>query len=117
MSVLSAGDILINIIYYLPIFPKIGDDIQVNRFYYAHGGSAANLAFGLARLGIKVYILENVGDDDDFGRLLIDELNKEGVDTSFVQFLTISSGVAFSSYIIMRRRWSLIEEHLKNRLI
>ena len=95
MSVLSIGDVLIDIIYYLPRFPKMGDDIQVNRFYHAHGGSAANLAVGLARLGVKVYFLGNVGDDD-FGKLLVDELNKEGVDTSFIQFLTISSGVNVS---------------------
>ena len=95
MSVLSVGDILIDIIYYLPRFPKLGVDVQVEKFYYTHGGSAANLAVGLSRLGLNVYLLGNVGEDD-FGKLLIDELDEEGVDTRFVQFLSISSGVNIS---------------------
>lgn len=95
MGVLSVGDVLVDIIYYLPRFPKLRDDVQVDRFYYSHGGSAANLAVGLSRLGVDVYFLGNVGNDD-FGKLLVDELNKEGVDTRFVQFLSVSSGVNIS---------------------
>ncbi len=45
------------------------------------GGSAANTIVGLARLGRKVGFIGKVGNDPE-GRLLVDDLRKEGVDTS-----------------------------------
>ncbi len=50
------------------------------RHYTAHpGGSPANVAVGLARLGVDVSLLARVSDDA-FGRLLRDHLTGNGVD-------------------------------------
>jgi len=49
----------------------------------ACGGSAANTAVGLARLGCKVGFVGKVGCDRE-GSMLLNDFNKEGVDTSGV---------------------------------
>ncbi|MFZ2975220.1 MAG: carbohydrate kinase family protein [Candidatus Moraniibacteriota bacterium] len=48
------------------------------------GGCAANVACGLARLGIETYCATRVGDDDA-GNWMKKELEKNGVETSLVQ--------------------------------
>jgi 5-dehydro-2-deoxygluconokinase len=48
------------------------------------GGSSANIAVGLARLGLQVGMISCVGDDL-FADYLTGFLNKEGIDTRFVR--------------------------------
>lgn len=47
------------------------------------GGSPANIAVGLARLGCKVGFIGCVSDDQ-FGDFVVDYFDKEGIDTSHV---------------------------------
>lgn len=48
------------------------------------GGSSANLAFGVARLGLKSAMISRVGDEQ-MGRYLLQTLAREGCDVSQVQ--------------------------------
>ncbi|WP_293660218.1 5-dehydro-2-deoxygluconokinase [Rhodoferax sp. OV413] len=48
------------------------------------GGSSANLAFGVARLGLKSAMISRVGNEQ-MGRFLLQTLQQEGCDTSQVQ--------------------------------
>lgn len=48
------------------------------------GGSSANLAFGVARLGCKSAMVSRVGNEQ-MGRFLLESLQAEGCDTSQVQ--------------------------------
>ncbi|WP_332777197.1 bifunctional 5-dehydro-2-deoxygluconokinase/5-dehydro-2-deoxyphosphogluconate aldolase [Polaromonas sp.] len=48
------------------------------------GGSSANLAFGVARLGLKSAMISRVGNEQ-MGRFLTETLQQEGCDTSQVQ--------------------------------
>ena len=57
------------------------------------GGSPANTAVALARLGIPVTMLARLSDDD-FGRLLRDHLTTNGVDLSFAVDAAEASGLA-----------------------
>lgn len=57
---------------------------QVRRFSRYLGGSSANMAVGLSRLGAKVGIVSCLGDDS-LSEFLIDYLKSQGVDTSRVQ--------------------------------
>ena len=57
---------------------------QVRRFSRYLGGSSANMAVGLARLGARVGIVSCLGDDS-LSEFLIDFLQAENVDTSHVQ--------------------------------
>jgi 5-dehydro-2-deoxygluconokinase len=57
---------------------------QVRRFSRYLGGSSANMAVGLARLGARVGIAAALGNDA-LSQFLVDFLRAEGVDTSHVQ--------------------------------
>lgn len=57
---------------------------QVRRFSRYLGGSSANMAVGLARLGARVSIIACLGDDS-LSEFLIDFLKGENVDTGHVQ--------------------------------
>src|SRR5437870_2889995 len=57
---------------------------QVRRFSRYLGGSSANMAVGLARLGAKVGIVSCLGDDS-LSRFLLDFLQAEKVETSHVK--------------------------------
>ena len=48
------------------------------------GGSSANIAFGIARLGLRSAMISRVGDEQN-GRFLLKTLQREGCDTSQVQ--------------------------------
>lgn len=51
------------------------------------GGAAANVAVGLAKLGVSSSFLGKVGDEP-FGHILIDTLKREGVDTRSIRLET-----------------------------
>lgn len=57
---------------------------QVRRFSRYLGGSSANMAVGLARLGAKTGIVGCLGQDS-LSRFLVDFLNSENVETSHVK--------------------------------
>ncbi|MEA3485226.1 MAG: PfkB family carbohydrate kinase, partial [Candidatus Aerophobetes bacterium] len=53
---------------------------EISNFSPVPGGAPANVCIGLARLGVKAGFIGKVGDDP-FGRMLIDTLQRNGVDT------------------------------------
>lgn len=59
--------------------------IEAPAFQKAAGGAPANVAVGLARLGVSAGFVGKVGDDD-FGRFLAQTLAHNGVDTSALRF-------------------------------
>src|SRR3954454_18642733 len=66
-------------------------------FRKAPGGAPANVAVGLARLGLDAAFLGKVGDDP-FGHFLADTFAAAGVDTRFVQLdPRVRTGLAFVS--------------------
>jgi len=58
--------------------------LEASGFEKTPGGAPANVAVGLARLGISTGFMGQVGDDP-FGRFLLDVLRQEGVDISTVR--------------------------------
>jgi sugar/nucleoside kinase (ribokinase family) len=62
---------------------KYGDKIPIIDSFQALGGNAPNVAVGMAKLGLSSALLSTVGSDA-YGRLVLQELNKRGVDTSLV---------------------------------
>lgn len=59
---------------------------EVEHFSRCLGGSSANIAVGLARLGLRVALISCVGKDA-LADYLLDFLNQEGIDTNFVRTL------------------------------
>ncbi|AOZ89103.1 2-dehydro-3-deoxygluconokinase [Bacillus xiamenensis] len=62
---------------------EIGELHQVNTFQKALAGAESNVAIGLARLGFEVGWMSKVGADS-LGTFVLEELQKEGVDTNAV---------------------------------
>ena len=60
-----------------------GDKIPVKTLEYSVGGNAANNSVGATRLGLKVGLVSTLGADST-GNQIVDKLEKEGVDMSFV---------------------------------
>jgi fructokinase len=59
--------------------------IEAPAFEKAAGGAPANVAVGLARLGVRSGFIGKVGEDD-FGHFLAQTLQQNGVDTSALRF-------------------------------
>ena len=82
-DILCIGDLLID---FVPTVTGTGL-VDAPAFTRAPGGAAANVAVGLARLGVKSAFMGKVGDDP-FGHFLADTLRAEGVDVSPLRFET-----------------------------
>lgn len=78
----------------VPSLPVPGETILGGEFSVAQGGKGANQAVAAARAGGKVTFISSVGNDL-FGRKSVEELAKEGIDTSSIKIVNnVSSGVA-----------------------
>ena len=82
-EVVCVGDLLID---FVPTETGTGL-ADAPAFVKAPGGAAANVAVGLARLGVKSAFIGMVGDDP-FGHFLADRLRATGVDTGPLRFTT-----------------------------
>ena len=80
-QVVCVGDLLID---FVPTVTGTGL-VDAPAFQKAPGGAAANVAVGLARLGVASAFIGMVGEDP-FGHFLADTLTGAGVDTSPLRF-------------------------------
>jgi fructokinase len=91
-DVLCAGEALVD---FLPERrgQRLGD---VECWQRSSGGSPANVAIGLARLGARAAFTGVVGDDE-FGRFLREALASEGVDVAALRRAPARTGIVFIS--------------------
>ncbi len=87
------GSINMDIILSAEKLPEVGENVLGSTYSYACGGKGANQAIGLSRLGAKTKMIGKVADDTN-GNKLIDNLEKNGVDTSGVSKEGSSTGLA-----------------------
>jgi ribokinase len=83
MSVIVLGSINIDLVVGVPRLPGKGETIIGDRYFTAFGGKGANQAVAVAKLGISVHLVGQVGDDD-FGRTLLAGLQAAGVGTDSI---------------------------------
>ncbi|MCU0536729.1 MAG: ribokinase [Hydrococcus sp. Prado102] len=83
MSVIVLGSINIDLVVGVPHLPGKGETIIGDRYFTAFGGKGANQAVAVAKLGIPVRLVGQVGDDD-FGRTLLAGLQAAGVGTDSI---------------------------------
>ena len=82
--VLTIGEVGVDWIVRVSTLPTRGSNAWCQPPEQHGGGAAANVAVGLARLGVPVSFWGKVGDDEH-GRFLLDDLTREGIDTSPAQ--------------------------------
>lgn len=92
--VVVVGSINMDMVVRAPRHPSPGETILGSYFRTFPGGKGANQAVAAARLGGHVKMVGRVGDDS-FGNALLNALQSDGVDTSYVkQSEGTSTGVA-----------------------
>ncbi|MEL6927169.1 MAG: ribokinase [Cyanobacteria bacterium J06600_6] len=81
MTVVVFGSINLDLVIEVPHLPTTGETVIGDRFFSAAGGKAANQAVAISKLGTKVSLVGQVGDDT-FGQTLVDGLQAAGVNTA-----------------------------------
>src|SRR3954464_10576621 len=87
------GSLNIDLIAYASRIPSAGETVIGEQFQMGFGGKGANQAVMAARLGAHVAMVGAPGDDVYAG-MTIDNLARQGVDSTHVARLSWSSGVA-----------------------
>ena len=64
-----------------PKIPSVGETILGDSYNIGPGGKGCNQAIAISRLGGKVNFISKLGNDD-YGKLAIDKLKKDNIDTS-----------------------------------
>ncbi|MFP3915835.1 MAG: carbohydrate kinase family protein [Actinomycetota bacterium] len=82
-SVACLGDIDLDLVVRVDRYPRSGEEAFARETEMGVGGSAANTAVVLTRLGFRTMLLAQVGADD-FGRRATGDLARLGVDVSRV---------------------------------
>lgn len=96
-KVLVIGDLNVDLIINgLDLLPQLGHELVTDRMHTVLGGSSAIFAAGLARLGIAVELMAQVGADYH-GDFLLRELESRGVGTQYVTMdSTLPTGMTLS---------------------
>lgn len=94
--IVVVGSINLDLVATAERIPMPGETIAGERFNTYFGGKGANQAVAIGKLGYPVKMLGKVGSDS-FGSQLREALTHAGVDASFVETVSGSSGVAVIS--------------------
>jgi sugar/nucleoside kinase (ribokinase family) len=84
--VVVLGDANVDLVIRLPDRSSGRADLTGSVPHLYGGGSAANVAVALARLGVPVTFVGSVGDDG-YGRWVRDDLIREGIDTGYLRLI------------------------------
>jgi ribokinase len=94
MTVVVFGSINLDLVIEVAHLPAKGETVIGDRFFSSAGGKAANQAVAIAKLGIPVSLVGQVGDDT-FGQTLINSLQSSGVNTDSININSHTySGIA-----------------------
>jgi ribokinase len=87
--------------------------IPITGSFQSLGGNAANVACGVARLGLDSAIVATIGHDAN-GRLIVEELKKNHVDTTFVA-RNDSAPTRYSVVLNFRGERTILSYHTKRK--
>lgn len=92
---ITMGAAAVDTIVKVPHLPKADEIVYPNSIEQHPGGSTANIAVGLSRLGETVAFFGKAGDDAN-GKVIVDSFHADGVDTAYLKIEAgNSSGGAF----------------------
>uniref|UniRef100_A0A7J3XYG6 Carbohydrate kinase family protein n=1 Tax=Thermogladius calderae TaxID=1200300 RepID=A0A7J3XYG6_9CREN len=92
LDLVAVGHALVDIRLVVNNFPQPDQESDVEKQTWGAGGSAVNVSIAGKRLGLKTSIIAKIGFDN-FGRLIVDELLREGVDISGLRIGLSPTGV------------------------
>ena len=104
IDVVTVGHVLLDIRFLVNRFVGPDEEGVILKETRSVGGSAANVAIGVRRLGFKSAIIAKVGFDP-FGRIAVEELMKEGVD---LPGLRVGFGATGFSIVIIDKQGRII---------
>jgi ribokinase len=87
------GSTMIDMVAYTHKVPHAGETLFGNKFVMGFGGKGANQAVMARRFGIKVSMVNTVGDDV-FGDTTLTNFQEQGIDTTYISRTAGASGVA-----------------------
>ncbi len=67
----------------VPFYPSLDERVRMLELHRQGGGEVATALVALSRLGVRTSFVGKIGDDET-GRFLVDEFEKENVDTSHI---------------------------------
>ncbi|KAK2999948.1 hypothetical protein RJ639_022689 [Escallonia herrerae] len=82
-TILGCGGVAVDLLAAVAAFPKPDDKIRTTSLMVQGGGNAGNALTCAARLGLNPRLISKVADDAQ-GRGILEELQADGVDTSFL---------------------------------
>lgn len=91
MKTLNFGSLNIDMVYSVDHSVRSGETEAASSLEFFCGGKGLNQSIALSRAGVKVFHAGCVGND---GKLLLDALAENNVDTSFVEKVDMQSGHA-----------------------
>lgn len=83
VKILGIGDAMVDLSTYASQLPPRGGNIWSTAVRLSPGGTTANVAAGIARLGLNSCFIGCIGDDP-YGHYTLDEFKRIGVDTCHV---------------------------------
>lgn len=91
MAIICFGSLNIDHVYQVKDFVRPGETLACHKYQKFGGGKGLNQSIALARAGAKVYHAGKIGPD---GLWLKELLEKDGVDTKYINCLDTASGHA-----------------------
>ena len=93
-KIVVLGGINMDVVATVERMPEPGETVHGDGFFMAGGGKGANQALAASRLGARAHMAGRVGNDD-FGRMLLENMRSAGVDMEGVALdPSNSTGVA-----------------------
>lgn len=87
------GSLNMDLVVNVEKMPTLGETVMGGNYSEFPGGKGANQAVAISRLGGNVSMIGKVGRDN-FGRVLVESLKKDGVDTDCIDIEDGATGVA-----------------------
>lgn len=95
-DVISIGAALVDLIASVDRYPLEDDEVYVSDLKVISGGAAANTAYACAKLGLNTAFIGKIGQDDAFGRKIIDDFKSVSVNISMIKHsLKAGTGSAY----------------------
>lgn len=86
MDIICIGAALVDMIATIERFPLEDDEVFVSDLEMMSGGAAANTAAACGKLGLKCAFIGKLGNNDVFGRKIIDDFKKANVNTNHIKY-------------------------------